>query len=182
MTTNCKCTITRPNLDSLFVFELAYGFPGCDIVMIDRHPRGRTVEALHADTFILESKLSDYLNSDAKIILDRYEEFIYWNEVIERKNELRPDIKYRLDQLGILDRSTDLSIYGEGPNFNPFSLTHTRTAKYETFEDWELNYHYVFDNFNTKSKDDLKNLLNTVHEELYIDGVLTEYNNFKQLW
>jgi hypothetical protein len=193
MTTTCKCTITRPSLDSLFVFELDEIIekisPNRRMIMIDRCPEGKTIEAIHADTVILESKLS--LDSP-KIILKRYEEFISWDEVIERKNELRPDIRYRLDQLGILDRATNLNSYGEGPNFNPFSLTHTRNAVYETFEDWELHYNYFFNqiledrkryyNYFFKEKDTLESSLNTVHEELYIDGILTEYKNFKQLY
>ena len=195
MTTVCKCTITRPSLDSLFVFELpVYGesYPDPEMIIIDKNSGDITIEAnyvvkaLHADTFILESKLS--LGSP-KIILQRYEEFISWDELIERKNELRPDIRHRLDHFGILDRTTNLNSYGEGPNFNPFSLTHTRNAVYETFEDWELNYNYYnyynyyFNNLNPKNANDrLKNSLNTVQEELYIDGILTEYKNFKQLY
>jgi len=193
MTTTCKCTITRPSLDSLFVFELneiiEKTSPNRRMVMIDRCPEDRTIEGIHADTIILESKLSP---DSPKIILKRYEEFIYWNEVIVRKNELRPDIRYRLDQLGLLDNIENLNAISEGPNFNPFSLTHTRNAVYETFEDWELNYNYFFNqmlegqklyyNIFFKEKDIFESSLNTVHEELYIDGVLTEYNNFKQLW
>jgi hypothetical protein len=193
MTTTCKCTITRPSLDSLFVFELDEIIekisPNRKMIMIDRCPEGRTIEALHADTVILESKLSP---GSPKIILKRYEEFIYWNEVIERKNELRPDIRYRLDQLGLLANIENLNDISEGPNFNPFSLTHTRNAVYETFEDWELNYNYFFNqilegrkryysNF-FKEKHTVESSLNTVHEELYIDGILTEYKNFKQIW
>jgi hypothetical protein len=173
MTTVCKCTITRPSLDSLFVFEHdTFGFK-----LASLHPD--IIFAAHATTVNLESKLSP---NSPKIILHRYEEFITWAELIKRKNELRPDLKYRLDQLGIFNIVTPLDIYGEGPLFNPFSLTHTRNAEYETFEDWQLNYDWVF-GISTDSKSLLlEKSLNTVDEELYIDGILTEYNDFKGLY
>lgn len=172
MTTICKCTITRPNLDSLFVFE--YNSSELIITTLNSELKRN----LHASTHIRESNLTPTF---PKVILHRYEEFITWAELIERKDELRPDLKYMLSQQGLLDITTILDTYGEGPPFNPFSLTHTRSAEYETFEDWVLNYNWVFEQ-NTIAKIALETTVNTVDEELYIDGVLTEYNGFKQLY
>ena len=184
MTTACKCTIIRPSLDSLFVFELTE-VESTKISILDNYFSFGS----QANTILLESKLSP---NSPKIILHRYEEFITWKEILERKNELRPDLKYELDRLGLLDNIENLNAISEGPNFNPFSLTHTRVATYETFDDWLLNYNWACDmKKNTESKFNelypnlnrgLDAVSNTVYEKLYIDGILTNYNEFKQLW
>lgn len=174
MTTICKCTITRPSLSSMFVFE----FTASEFCLVSSSADLRL--SRHSITQERESKLSP---GSPKIIYHRYEEFISWSEVIDRKNELRPDLKYTLDQLGILDIVKTSDIYGDGPTYNPFSLTHTRNAEYETFEDWQLNYNWVYDL--TPISDRVALLaesLNTVDEKLYIDGVETEYSGFKQLY
>ena len=178
MTTTCKCTITRPSLDSLFVFEWAnFGLTTYSHIptIVDKDVR----QALHATSYTIQSKL--FLTSP-KIILHRYEEFITWNEIIERKHELRPDLRYIIEQSeGKFEDQSN--IYGEGPSFNPFSLTHTRNATYETFEDWKLNY----DSFSVNERKEdrlnrLKIVSNTLEEKLYIDGILIEYPDFAYVY
>ena len=173
MTTTCKCTITRPSLDSLFVFECG-GFDPT-LITVDKIVRDR----LHARGYTLQSKLSP---TSPKIILHRYEEFITWNELIERKHELRPDLRYTIEQSK--EKFEDLlDVYGEGPPFNPFSLTHTRNATYETFEDWKLNYDWVLGNSTKEDRlNRLKIVSNTLEEKLYIDEILTDYPDFTYLY
>jgi hypothetical protein len=166
-TTIYKICTTRPNIESLFNFELC---AKNDYLIADEKSLNLSNQS---SITTLETVLFD---QPSEIIFYRYEEFISWHEIFLRRNEIRPDIKYRLDELGLFEQKS-VDMFGNGPKFNFLSLTHTERSEFESFEHWETYY-----NDSRKYLEERKNYneicLNNVKEEISINGVNPIYNRF----
>ena len=130
--------ITRPSLDSIFVFEF------------------QSIMSLKTISW-------QNINSNTK-----YLEFITWREVIARKEEIRPDLKFCLDKLGLFNKHINLNL-DDGPIFNYFSLTFTQLTEFNSIESFKHTYKSLENLFSTRKKD-LEICFNTRNEELWIDG------------
>lgn len=123
-----------------------------------------------------------------------YDEQITWQEISDRIDELRPDIKEwllsrssnaihmnsssQLDEYldydsTVIDNFLNHAKFADTkPNYNPFSLTHTIIHTYNDAS--ELSYQY-----NVEYRERLEAVIalaasvnNTIVEEFYVDGVL----------
>ena len=151
MTVLYRAQVIRPSLDDLFFIEFVN--PG--------------------DIFI--SPIINTVNNEigyfSECISYTYEEMIFWDEVFLRKDELRPDLKYQIESNSL----TKDDMVGIGPNFNPFSLTYTELAEYNSWEDAMSAYHIMFpDGIEFGIIDVLKQSNNTYVQEHYIDGIKVE--------
>lgn len=140
--------ITRPSLDSIFVFEFE---------------------------FSNELKFQSWL-ALSKIKPTSYLEFITWREVIARKEEIRPDLKFYLDRLGLFNKHTKFNL-DDGPMFNYFSLTFTQVTAFDSIESFEHLYEFWKKNILNTRKKNLEICSNTRNEELWIDGQLVPLVN-----
>lgn len=100
---------------------------------------------------------------------------ITWEEVVSRKGELRPDIRAWLEGANV-----DNAV----PVYNPFENTVSAEFTFNTIENFNQAYDTLFRNSENNERyigglwDGLfSNSNNTVVEEVYVDGVKTEFNN-----
>jgi len=107
-----------------------------------------------------------------------YAEFINWDGIFDREDELRPDLKLFFNQIKHLYPVGNPSRIRYGPPFNPFSLTLTGLFTFKTFEGFEASYN----NYNTeqgsnqlvtRGVDDVIN--NQYVERLLIDNIEYDY-------
>lgn len=100
-----------------------------------------------------------------------YEELISWDEVFQRKQELRPDLRYKID----FNNLTVDMMEGYGPRYNPFSLTCTEIWEYDSWEDAMTSYDNTFTDENIKwFIDQCRKTENSYVGEHYINGVKVE--------
>ena len=142
-----KITITRPNLDSLCFLE------------------GGVLRPI-LDLSILWIKLPPYIGCE---YLTPYEPMITWSELYARKSELRPDLLFLLDSIGIESIISNPNIYAPYPSWNPLSLSWTRLIAFDTVVD-ALTF------ISLEPSDLVQEWINTVgstvtYEELLIDGI-----------
>ncbi len=102
-----------------------------------------------------------------KILL--YEPMITWSELYARKYELRPDLLFLLDSIGIKSTTSNPTIYAPHPSWNPLSLSWTSSHTFDTVVD-ALTF------INLEPHDLIQEQINTVgstvtYEELLIDGI-----------
>ncbi len=127
--------------------------------------------------FFIET-ITDYTNyywtsiektwSDDLIKNYTYEEIISWDDVFQRKNELRHDLKFIIESNNL----SSTMMKGYGPSFNPFSLTLTELWEYHSWEDAMIRYDQVFTEENMRFfVETCKFYENTYISEHYIDGI-----------
>ena len=100
-----------------------------------------------------------------------YVEFITWEEVFARENELRSDLKTKFDLHKHLYSAENPLRSRSGPPFNPFALTYTGIFTFKTLEGFIDNYDtYHAEHLYTSlpHKDNLK-------YSLIIDGIEYDY-------
>lgn len=132
-----KVTITRPNFDSLCFCEAVLGV-----------------------NFML------HLNPAMGITFS-YEPMITWSELYSRKHELRPDLLFVINSIGIESIISNPDIYGSYPLWNPFSLSYTHLITYPTID--LLNFPEPY----TSVKNAIHTVGSTVtYEELFVDGII----------
>ncbi len=98
-----------------------------------------------------------------------YEPMITWSELYARKSELRPDLLFLLDSIGIESIISNPNIYAPYPSWNPLSLSWTRLIAFDTVVD-ALTF------ISLEPSDLVQEWINTVgstvtYEELLIDGI-----------
>jgi hypothetical protein len=153
MTVLYKAQVTRSSLDDLFFFEFLPGYYYNNYFI---HPYLDIVDLNEAGLF-------------PKCISYTIKEMISWDEVFLRKDELRPDLKYQINSKNL----TKDDMYGIGPLYNPFSLTLTELAEYNSWEDAMSAYDTFFDRTYVII-DMLKQSNNTYIQEHYINGIKVE--------
>lgn len=147
-----KECITRPSLDSIFVFEY--------------------------DQLNIQKQIISWTNFfGPKCLSTSYVEFITWREVIGRKEEIRPDIKYFLNKHGLFNEQQNCVDLNKGPTFNYFSLFFTQVTEFPSYEIFIETYESLEYLFN-KRKMQTNICSNTRNTELWVDGKLTEINKF----
>jgi len=158
MSVSFKVTVTRPSLESLFVYE----------AMASRVYIGLGHYSANLK-FLPEIIQPGFVSSD-------YAESISWAEVASRKNELRADLKSWYDENNADNFSSDSETFGYGPDFNPFSLTYTIQMTYDTSENLVAGVTALMENLGgvTTARNEFTQALidtnNTVVEETYDDG------------
>ena len=150
-----KVTFTRPNFDSLFFLEAFL--------------------AGYNTMFNSEVNITQYIfdppQSNAKDY--SYEPNITWFEVNTRKHELRPDLLFYLDSIGIESIISNPTIYAPYPAWNPFSLSWTHLFTFDTVENalTDIYLENVTGSVDS-TKDMIKYVENTVtYEELLVNGI-----------
>ncbi len=96
-----------------------------------------------------------------------YEPVITWSELYSRKHELRPDLLFFINSIGIESIISNPDSYGSYPLWNPFSLSYTHFITYPTMYALNLPEPYT----------SIKNAIHTVgstvtYEELFVDGII----------
>ena len=103
-----------------------------------------------------------------------YAEFISWDGIFDREDELRPDLKLFFNQIKHLYPVGNPSRIRYGPPFNPFSLTLTGIFTFKTFEGFEASYNrYNTEQGNPRPIDDI--IKNQYVERLLIDNIEYDY-------
>jgi len=107
-----------------------------------------------------------------------YAEFISWDEIFARENELRPDLKLRINQIKHLYPKDSPLRIKYGPRFNPFTLTLTGLFTFRTFDAFNTCYKtsYSTENVAVWNKETVIN--NQYFERLLIDNVEYDYQFF----
>jgi hypothetical protein len=106
MATLHEIVITRPSLDALHPFE---------------------VQSKQKQTPLGPFT---YRNEFTGMTSMGYIESISWSEVFSRLGELRSDLRAELEELGESTITGNTATYGNGPDWNPFSLTWTMIHEY----------------------------------------------------
>lgn len=153
-----KIKTTRPSLDSQFFFEVFLDW--------QNRPWIENVEAAMAmSPGLLRATMEEHISRD---------------EIVARRNELRPGLEFIADdcmdfepeyhdplQVNWPSWGADMS-----PPFNPFSLTHTSVMEFDTEENAR---NWLVNSFREEDLPNLKSLLqthnNTIQELLLVDGV-----------
>jgi len=148
MTTVYKIISTRPSLDDNFWFE-------------------------PTEEFCILSTTAVIYN-----IFDHYPGFvgykvapaITWDEIIARKNQLRPDLR------GDLDQCSNIAV-GSVPLYNPFELVSITEFEFETFDHFDTAYSDRFsDQLYVERFIFLHNKTNNImKEEVLSNGVKIDY-------
>jgi hypothetical protein len=95
-----------------------------------------------------------------------YEELISWEEIFNRKDELRPDLKNIIQSYKLTDMGTFLPVY------NPFSLTFTELWEFDTLENAKTTISNIFNEDGVNLLTENIILFNNIFtEKLFIDGV-----------
>jgi hypothetical protein len=161
MTATLKIVVTRPSLNDRFLFEGSTG--------------GETPG---------EQQLLEGLQQVGPgFITGTYEELIPYSEIESRANELRPDLL----NVFFLPREewpnafqpvvgTDVNLvplfnwgYHHQPPFNPFSLTYTYVATFDTIENLQSNINSKLLPYVAEMRSDAAEFNNTI--KFYVDGV-----------
>ena len=102
-----------------------------------------------------------------------YAEFITWDQIFARENELRPDLKLIFNQNKYLYPIENPLRTRTGPPYNPFSLTLTGRLTYKTFEEFHTCYNKCVENTDCWFIDEIRN--DQYFERLLIDNVEYDY-------
>jgi hypothetical protein len=156
-----KFKITRPNTSAQFYIEDG---PSDQL----NFANDSSTLAQYVGLNLEESTLS----TPGKQSIPKYEEVITWNEVLERKNDLRASDKFLLEaSWNDGDNGyTDISQY---PLYNPFTLTNTQILVFDTLENLITTYNNILSNDKVTelvSKATAAN--NVITEEIFVDGNL----------
>ena len=174
MSVTLKTIVTRPTLSDVFWFESLIDLNGLLIPTMD-----------DVNAFITEKETG--------FVSLSYVETITWAEIETRQSELRPDLIKLLDYKNnsvSLSTTTRLIIGGAPtigptgqPPWNPFSLTFSWLTEYTNYDTFIANYSTGSTAFSS-GKNYITNVIgpslnssnNTLTEELYVDGTLTDFD------
>jgi hypothetical protein len=158
MTAKIIQTMTRPNLESMFLKEL------------------------HTESILEEKPKIGNLQFAVPIAVLWYEE-ISFDEVYVRRNELRPDLELQINIIKKKLNSDNIN-GNQFENFtllyNPFSLTDTRVYIFNSESDMRQSRRMV-DHLPRYREDlyDIRRLENTITLQFFVDDKLVETVEFK---
>jgi len=147
-----KGRLTRPSTDDFFIWELFQIFPG----------------PLREIEFLLKSQATkeQYPQGCINWIV---EELITYQEILDRKNELRPDLRMQLPKLTY---HVESGIIAPDTLCDPFSLTTTEVITFDTWENAKFAYDTTFSDENIIRLKQINSICNnTITHEYFIDGV-----------
>jgi hypothetical protein len=169
-----KTIVTRPSLSDVFWFEHLIDLNNLLIPTMD-----------DINNFITEKETG--------FVSLSYVEEITWAEIVTRQSELRPDLTKLLDYKdisvslptstrGIFSSAPAIGPNGEPP-WNPFSLTFSWLTEYTNYDTFIANYS-IGATAASSGKNYITNVIgpdlltynNTLTEELYVDGTLTDFD------
>jgi hypothetical protein len=103
-----------------------------------------------------------------------YSEFITWEELYARKDDLPTIIQASLDYFSLKELLADPTTYNRGPEWNPLSLTKTCLTIFTNLADAKQCLNIVFNEINLLDMKESMDFLNIkiTNEETYEDDVL----------
>ena len=129
-----------------------------------------------ASPLVYPGYLHDRFAEESEVTNATYEEYILWDEVLSKKETLRPDL---LELVEGMDARTDT-----GASYNPFSSSYTMVLTFDSIE--KFNDFYIrmfdgqpgamgFDNLGMAYKTMSRDAGNTITETVEVDGTLIEF-------
>jgi hypothetical protein len=147
-----KAQSIRPSINDLFAFECPMVFNLFETESMAPFGKGISGWMFGKDT-------PGWINLT-------YEELISWEEIFNRKDELRPDLKNIIQYYTLTDMGTS------SPMYNPFSLTFTELWEFDSLENAKTTIDNILndDGINILTKNII--LSNNIFiEKLFINGV-----------
>ena len=168
-----KEVTTRPSVNDMFYFE--------------GYPRSSTngVFDLLVDDSSLNSKNVDCAKDWplTHVVSSVFENRITWQGILDRRNELRSDLKGTLTVEFLNNKITTAGDY-QYCYFNPFSTTLISTATWNTWEDFVSDYRATYAYLSTESPlvisftttiNRAKDYNNVISEVIIVDGTETPF-------
>jgi hypothetical protein len=156
-----KFKITKPNISAQFY--------------IDSNPSDQLNFANDSSTLAQYVGLNleeSTLSAPGKQSIPKYEEVITWNEVWERRNELRVSEK-SLAEASWNDGDNGYTDIYPYPLVNPFTLTYTQILVFDTLENLITTYNNILSNDKvTELVSEATAANNVITEEIFVDGNL----------
>ena len=164
---------TRPSVNDLFYFE---GYP---------KNSANGIFDLLIDDSSLNSKNVDCVKDwpVTHVVSSVYENKITWQEILDRRSELRSDLKDTLTVEFLNNKITTGGDY-QYCYFNPFSTTLISTATWNTWEDFVSDYRATYAYLSTDSEAVIsftttiaraKEYNNVISEVIIVDGTETPF-------
>jgi len=156
-----KFKITRPNVSAQFYIENG---PSDQL----NFANDSSTLAQYVGLNLGESTLS----TTGKESIPKYEEVITWNEVWERRNELRASEKFLVEATWN-DGDNGFTEKSQYADFNPFTLTNTQILVFDTLENLITTYNTMLSNDKvTELVSEATAANNVITEEIFVDGNL----------
>ena len=156
-----KFKITRPNISAPFYSENG---PSDQL----NFANDNSIVAQYIGLNFEESTLS----TPGKESIPKYEEVITWNEIWERRNELRASEKF-LAEASWNDGDNGYTERSQYADFNPFTLTNTQILVFDTLENLITTYNNILSNDKvTELVSEATAANNVITEEIFVDGNL----------
>ena len=144
--------LIRPSTDDFFIWEL---FPKI-------FPNSKEIKLLIKS----QPTKEEYRQGCVDWIV---EELITYQEILDRKNELRPDLRMQLPELVY---HVESGMIAPDTICDPFSLTTTDVITFDSWENAKLAYDNTFNYENIIEFKEINSICNnTIDHEFFIDGI-----------